>query len=63
MTLFCCCLEPIIIRSVLSGLHFNLLDSIQNKMSVRQLVKVETYSLHLIVKVICKYVLSSAYRI
>ena len=44
MTLFRCCLVPIIIRSVLSGLSFSLLDSIQNKMSVRQSLKVETDS-------------------
>ena len=44
MTLFCCCLVPIIVRSVLSGLSFSFLDSIQNKISVRQSLKVETYS-------------------
>ena len=44
MTLFRCCLVPIIIRSGLSGLSFSLLDSIQNKMSVRQSLKVETDS-------------------
>ena len=32
----------IIIRYVLSGLSFTLLDSIQNKISVRQSLKVET---------------------
>ena len=36
MTLFRCCLVPIIIRSVLSGLSFSLLDSIHDKISVRQ---------------------------
>ena len=41
MTLFRCCLVPIIIRSVLSGLSFSLLDSIQNKMSVRQSLKIK----------------------
>ena len=30
--------------SVLSGLSFSLLDSIHNKISVRQSLKVETYS-------------------
>ena len=44
MTLFRCCVVPIIIRSVLSGLNFSLLDSIQNKISVRQSLKVETDS-------------------
>ena len=44
MTLFHCSLVPIIIRSVLSGLSFRLLDSIQNKIPVRQLLKVETDS-------------------
>ena len=44
MTLFHCCLVPIIIRSVLSGLSFSLLDSIHNKISVRQSLKVETDS-------------------
>ena len=44
MTLFRCCLVPIIM-SALSGLSFNnLLDSIQNKMSVRQSLKVKTDS-------------------
>ena len=33
-----------IIRSVLSGLSFSLLDSIHNKISVRQSLKVETDS-------------------
>ena len=42
MTLFHCCLVPIIIRSVLSGLSLSLLDSIQNKISVIQSLKVET---------------------
>ena len=42
MTLFRCCLAPIIIRSGLSGLSFSLLDSIDNKISVRQSLKVET---------------------
>ena len=42
MTLFRCCLVPIIIRSDLSGLSFSLLDSIQNKISVRQSLKVKT---------------------
>ena len=33
----CCCLVSIIIiRSILSGLSFSLIDSIQNKISVRQ---------------------------
>ena len=44
MTLFRYCLVPVIIRSVLSGLSFSLLDSIQNKISVRQSHKVETDS-------------------
>ena len=44
MTLFRCCLVPIIIRFVLSGLSFSLLDSIHNKISVRQSLKVETDS-------------------
>ena len=44
MTLFRCCLVPIIIRYVLSGLSFSLLDSIQNKISVMQSLKVETDS-------------------
>ena len=44
MTLFRCCLVPIIMRSILYGLSFSLLDSIQNKMSVRQSLKVETDS-------------------
>ena len=44
MTLFRCCFVPIIIRSVLSGLSFSLLESIQNKISVRQSFKVETDS-------------------
>ena len=44
MILFHCCLVTIIIRYVLSGLSFNLLDSIQNKISVRQSLKVETDS-------------------
>ena len=44
MTLFRCCLVPIIIRSVLSGLSFSLLDYIHNKISVRQSLKVETDS-------------------
>ena len=43
MTLFRCCLV-LIIRSVLSGLSFSLLDSTQNKISVRQPLKVETDS-------------------
>ena len=51
MTLFRYCLVPIIIRSFLSG--FSLLDSIQNKILVRQSLKVEIL-VHLIVKVICK---------
>ena len=43
--IFRCCLVPIIIiRSVLSGLSFSLLDSIQNEISVRQSLKVETDS-------------------
>ena len=42
MTLFRCCLVPIIIRSVLCGFSFSLLDSIHNKISVRQSLKVET---------------------
>ena len=56
MTLFRCFLVPIIIRSVLSGLSFGLLDSIQNKMSVRQSLQVETDScaFDCNVKVICK---------
>ena len=41
MTLFRCCLVPIIIRSVLSGLSFSLFDSIQNKILIRQSLKVE----------------------
>ena len=41
MTLFRYCLVPIIIRSVLSGLSFSLLDSIHDKISVRQSLKVE----------------------
>ena len=39
ITIFRCCLVPIIIRfveDVLSGLNFSLLDSIKNKMSLRQ---------------------------
>ena len=44
MALFHCCLLPIIIRYVLYGLSFSLLDSTQNKMSVRQSLKVETDS-------------------
>ena len=44
MTLFRCCLMPIIIRFVLSGLSFSLLDSIQNKILVSQSLKVETDS-------------------
>ena len=44
MTLFRCCVVPIIIRSVLSGLSFSLLDSIHNKISVRQSLKVKTDS-------------------
>ena len=44
MTLFRCCLVPIIIRSVLSGLIFSLLYSFQNKISVRQSPEVETDS-------------------
>ena len=44
MTLFRCCLVPIIIKSVFSGLSFSLLDSIQNKISVRQSFKVKTDS-------------------
>ena len=44
MTLLRCCLVPIIIRYVLFGLSFSLLDSIQNKISVGQSLKVETYS-------------------
>ena len=43
-TLFHCCLVPILIRSVLSGLSFSLFDSTQNKISERQSLKVETYS-------------------
>ena len=43
MTLFRCGLVPIIIRSVLYGLSFSLLDSI-HKISVRQSLKVETNS-------------------
>ena len=54
MTLFRCCLVPIIIRYVSSGLSFSLLDSI-HKISVRQSLQVEKQILvHLIVKVICK---------
>ena len=41
MTLFRCCLVPTIIRSDLSGLSFSLLDSIHDKISVRQSLKVE----------------------
>ena len=44
MTLFRCCFVPIIIRSVLTGLTFSVLDSIQNKIPVRQSLKVETDS-------------------
>ena len=44
MTIFRCCLVPIKIRSVLSGLSFSLLDSTQNKILVRQSLKVETDS-------------------
>ena len=44
MTLFRCCLLQIIITSVLSGLSFSLLDSIQNKISVRHSLNVETDS-------------------
>ena len=47
MTLFRCCLVAIIIiiiRFVLSGLSFSLLDSIQNKISARQPFKIETDS-------------------
>ena len=44
MTLFRCCLMPVIIRYVLSGLSFSLFVSIQNNMSVKQLLKVERYS-------------------
>ena len=40
MTLFHCCLVPIIIISVLSGLSFSLLVSIQTKI-VRLIVKVK----------------------
>ena len=42
MTPFCCCLVPITIRYVLSGLSVSLLDSIQVRRSVRQSPKVET---------------------
>ena len=41
MTVFRCLL-PIIITSGLSGLNFSLLESIQNKISVRQSLNVET---------------------
>ena len=41
MTLFRCCLVPIIIMSVLSGLSFSLPDSIHDNISVRQSLKVE----------------------
>ena len=44
MSLFRCRLVLMLIKSVLSGLSFSLLDSIQNKMSVRQSLKVETDS-------------------
>ena len=45
MTLFLYCLVlMIIIRSVLSGLSFTLLDSIQNKISVGLSLKVEADS-------------------
>ena len=45
MTLFRCCLVPIIIiRYVLSGLSYGLIDSIQNKISVIQTLNVETNS-------------------
>ena len=42
--LFRCCFVPIIIKFVLSGLRFSLHASIQNKMSVRQSLKVEKHS-------------------
>ena len=55
MTLFPCCLVPIIIKYVLSGLSFSLLDSIQNTMYVRQSLNVEReIVVHSIAKVICK---------
>ena len=44
MTLFRCCLVPIIIWSVFSGLSFGLLDSTHTKISVKQSLKVETDS-------------------
>ena len=42
MTICLCCLVPVIIkiRYVLFGLSFSLLDSIKNKISVRQSLKV-----------------------
>ena len=42
MTICLCCLVPVIIkiRFVLFGLSFSLLDSIKNKISVRQSLKV-----------------------
>ena len=42
VTLFRCCLVAIIIRSVLSGLSFRLVDSIHYNISVRQSLKMET---------------------
>ena len=41
ITLFRCCFVPIIIKSGVSTLSFNLLDAIHNKMSVRQSFKVD----------------------
>ena len=44
MTLFRCCLMPVIIGYVLPGLSFSLFASIQNNMSVKQLLIVERNS-------------------
>ena len=41
MTLFRCCSMSVIIGYVLPGLSFSLFVSIQNNMSVKQLLKVE----------------------